>query len=270
MRCLLFAALLATAACDSSRKSEMVEPDEPAPITFDGAQVVNASERIVHGARLTRVLGCRGCHGKELQGKRFYELYGSNLTRDVHNYDDAQLERLLRDGQRIDGRDLWAMPSEIFQHLSDPDMAALLAYLRTLSPAGSPTQPPLPFEEETKRLIAKGQLKPAAQFVVATKATTPTDLGPSHALGRYVTMVTCAECHGPKLEGVKGDTPDLIIAGAYSREEFERLMTQGAAKGDRKLKPLMVDVAQNRFTKLTPGERDALYAYLKARAERPQ
>jgi hypothetical protein len=37
---------------------------------------------------------------------------------------------------------------------------------------------------------------------------------------------------------------------------------------NRKLKPAMTIVAQTRFSRLTPRERDALYAYLKARAER--
>ena len=83
-------------------------------------------------------------------------------------------------------------------------------------------------------------------------------------------MVTCAECHGPELKGQEGDTPDLIVAGGYSREDFERMITTGVPTGNRKLKELMQDVARNRFSKLTPHERDALYAYLKARAEAPQ
>ena len=47
-------------------------------------------------------------------------------------------------------------------------------------------------------------------------------------------------------------------------------MTKGIAAGGRKLKnPLMGEVARERFTHFTPHERDALYAYLKARAEKP-
>ena len=76
--------------------------------------------------------------------------------------------------------------------------------------------------------------------------------------------------HGPELKGTPDGTPDLIVAGAYSREEFERLMTDGIGKDNRKLKPLMVAVAKERFTRMTRHERDALYAYLKARAEQPQ
>jgi len=137
-----------------------------------------------------------------------------------------------------------------------------------LQPAGEPDQPHLPFEEETKRLIAQGKLKPAAQTVIDWREATPVDLGPSHSLGRYLTMVTCAECHGSRLEG-GSDTPNLIVASAYSRGEFEALMTKGVPNGPRKLK-LMAAVGKNRFSQMTKQERDAVYAYLKARAEQPQ
>ena len=275
MRCLLFAALLATAACDSP-KSDQSKPDEPTPIAFDGASATDKAARIAHGERLTWVLGCRGCHGKDLTGRNFTEddpqygpVYASNLTLVLPHYSDAAIERLLRTGEHPDRKALWIMPSEMFQHLSAPDMTALIAYLRTVAPAGKPT--PLPvLSAQDKKDIAAGAYKPAAQLVGELKAMLPADLGPQQALGRYMTSVTCAECHGPKLEGKKGDTPDLIIAGVYSREEFETLITQGIAKDKRKIKPLMAVVARNRFARLTPHERDELYAYLKARADQPQ
>lgn len=268
MRGLFLVAVLSVAGCGSPA-AEQTEP-EPPPIAFAGALVSDQSARIAHGSRLADVLGCRGCHGKELQGRRFYELYASNLTRDLAGYTDEQLERLLRDGVHPTGRDVWGMPSELFQHLSEPDMAALVAHLRTLKPSGSPTQPHLPWESETEQMIAEGKLMPSAKWVQKTKSTTPVDLGPQHPLGRYISMVTCAECHGPKLDGREGGTPDLIVIGGYTREEFDRLMTTGAAPGGRKLNELMENVAIGRFSKLTPHERDALYAYLKVRAEQPQ
>jgi cytochrome c553 len=259
--------LLAAALVACGPAPEAAAPDQPAPIAFDGSLVTNASAKVAQGERLTWVLGCRGCHGKQLQGKDFYGVPASNLTRDIHKYSDMQFARLLRDGQRLDNRDLWAMPSEIFQHLAEPDMSGLIAYLRTLKPVDKPTPPLGRFNAETRKEIAEGKLKPASQWVRETKTKTPVDLGEIHALGRYITMVTCAECHGSRLEG--GNTPDLIVAGAYSRAEFETLMTKGIPNGPRKLE-LMADVAQNRFSRMTVAERDAVYAYLKARAEQPQ
>lgn len=257
---------LALAGCGPEQSEQDQLEAQLRPVAFDGAQVSDAAARLAHGERLTRVLGCRGCHTATLEGQDFYGIPASNLTRDIRKYDDAQLRRLLREGVRIDGRDLWAMPSELFQHLGEADMTALIAHLRTVEPSGPPTPPLPPFNAELRDLVAKGELKPAAQFVRESAATTPVDLGPQHALGRYITMVTCAECHGPKLEG--GMNPDLGIAATYSREEFERLITQGIPNGPRKLK-LMAMVAKSRFAHLTRHERDALYAYLKARAAQP-
>jgi cytochrome c553 len=245
---------------------------QPEEITFDGADTSDKAALLRHGERLTHVLGCTGCHGASLQGERFYELYASNLTRELPKYSDEQFDLMLRGAHRPSRRVVWGMPSHTFQHLSEADVKALLAYLRTLPPAGIPTQPMLPLEPETRALIAKGVIKREAQLVQETKNQLPLDLGSQYVLGRYVASVTCAECHGPKLEGdptgpVK--IPNLVVAGGYTRAEFERLITQGVPTGGRKLNEMMSDVAKHRFSRLTPHERDALYAYLKARAESP-
>jgi len=263
--------LAAVSGCGRPEDDQISGKPELTQVSFDGAGAKDVSAKTAHGERISWALGCRGCHGKELQGKRFYELYASNLTREVPKYSDAQLERLIRGGVHPTGRDVWAMPSEIFQHLSDTDLAAITSYLRTLKPAGEPTGKPLPFEADAKKLIAQGKILPAAKSVIRDKFMAPADVGDAHSQGRYITMVTCAECHGPELKGQEGDTPNLIVAGGYSREEFEALMTKGILPGGRKFKnPLMGEVAQGRFGHFTPHERDALYAYLKARAEQPQ
>jgi len=267
MRYWSMAALLLAGACQQQPKP----PQKPTEITFDGAEVADAAARVAHGERLSWTLGCRGCHREKLEGGEFYERYASNLTRELPRYSDAEIEKLLRTGVPRDGRVLYGMPSEIFQHLSDADMKALIAELRTLTPGGKPTQPPKPWEADAKDLMAKGVIKPVTVFVAESKDVYPADLGADHALGRYITSVTCAECHGPKLEGdPSGKPPNLVVAGGYSREQFETLMTKGVAANGRKLKdPLMGEVARERFTHFTPHERDALYAYLKARAEKP-
>ena len=166
------------------------------------------------------------------------------------------------------------MPSEVFRYLSDSDAADLIAYLKSLKPVGKKMPPPQ-FSKLDREEIASGEYKPAAAYIREEKGdAVPVDLGETHALGRYITEVTCSECHGAKLEGEQppkaGRPPDLIVVGAYSRAEFERLITQGIPTGNRKLREMMSGVAKTRFTHLTPHERDALYDYLKARAERPQ
>ena len=275
MRYCVCAALL-LAACQQQSKTAA----EPTEITFDGALTADKAAQVGHGERLTWTLGCRGCHGKDLQGTFFTEdepqygpLYASNLTIEVPEYTDAQLDGIIRHGTHPERKSVWGMPSEIFQHLSDPDFKAVVARLRTLRPGGEKLPPPQ-FSKLDKEEIKSGEYEPAIKLVRERAAMLPVDLGARYALGRYITEVTCAECHGPRLDGKKppkpGMPPDLIVVGGYSRAEFETLMTRGIPIGNRKLNPMMSGVAQRRFSRLTPHERDALYAYLKARAEQLQ
>lgn len=270
-------ALFLLAGCDRNEGSQRSTLEaQPAQLTFEGGDYSTAAAKIAHGERLTKVLGCRGCHGKDLQGQLWDDdpqeygiMWASNLTRSVPAMLDAQLRDLLTKGTHPRRKELWVMPSELFQHLAEPDLAALIGYLRTLPPAGDPSPDPKP-GPRALREIASGEVKPAAKLVTELRAVGPVDLGPRHAAARYLTRVTCAECHGPELKGVPKDTPDLIIVAAYSREEFERLITRGEAKDGRKIAELMTAVAKSRFSQLTPRERSALYLYLRARAEQPQ
>jgi cytochrome c553 len=252
---------------------------QPTPITFDGALTDDKAALVRHGERLIHVLGCTGCHGAHLEGTFFTKdepqygpLYASNLTVEVPEYTDAQLDGIIRHGTHPQRKTVWGMPSQIFHNLSDPDFKALVAYLRSLKPIGTKLPPPQ-FSVQDKKDIAAGNYEPAVQVVAEFAKKQPVDLGPKYALGRYIASTTCEECHGSDLKGQAGPmgkTPDLIVAGGYSRAQFEQLTTHGIAAGNRKINPMMSGVAVTRFSHLTSHERDALYAYLHARAEQPQ
>lgn len=273
MRAVFTILIVLTAGC-GSRPSEETPSAEPQAIAYDGAVDSDVASRIRHGSRLASVLGCRGCHGNRLEGERFAKdhpeygpIYASNLTRAVPRFSDAQLEGILRNGTHPEREAVWSMPSEMFHDLSRAGMGALIAYLRSLPPAGQATPPPQ-FSAQDRKDIASGDYKPAPAVVVDALKRPPRDLGANHALGRYIAATACTECHGSNLEGRPNDTPDLVVASGYSRGEFEKLMTTGVPVGGRKLR-MMDGVARGRFVHLTPHERDALYAYLKARAEQP-
>ncbi len=241
--------------------------------------VATPGDPLAHGERLTFVLGCQGCHDNGLTGQKWDDdpngygiMWSSNLTRSIPLMTDAQLQGVLRRGVHPARDDLWVMPSQMFQHLSAPDMNALIAYLRSLPPTGTPSPPPMQ-GPKARAEVAQGAIKPAAALVREYRDVLPADAGPQFAQGRYIASQTCAECHGMRLEGVtvgEGTIPNLIIAGAYSPAEFDRFITTGVTPGNRKINSLMVQVARSRFSQLTPGERSALYAYLHARAELPQ
>jgi len=261
-------------ACGSPKQAEQSAP-EPAEITFDGAEATDAAARLAHGKRLASVLGCTSCHGENLQGTNATsdkpddgDIYAPNLTLLLAGYSDAELERVIRHGVPKDGREFWYMPSESFQFLSDADLAALIAHLRTVKPAGKPL-PPIRKGPQYEKDIAAGIYANAPEMIRRYAAAPPPDLGEGYAFGRRLAQITCAECHNSALQGFEGFTPDLDIAGAYDAAELETLLITGKGKSKPDLLT-MAEAARDRFVHLTPRERAAVIAYVKARADRPQ
>jgi len=261
MRRIAFAALL-LAACHPQAKQ----------LSFEGADG-SAAARIAHGKRLTYILDCTGCHGEDLQGHDMADkprdgaMYSPNVTLLVPTYTDAGLDRLIRHGVPKDGREFWFMPVESFQFLSDADFTALVAYLRTLKPAGK-ALPPFKFNAVEHKDVEQGLLGTAQAQIRKYRAQPPVDLGPQHAWGRYLVQSTCTMCHNNALQGWPNFTPNLDIAGAYSKTELTQLLTNGKSKTGKDVG--MSGVAREHFSHLTPREREAIVDYILARANRPQ
>lgn len=76
-------------------------------------------------------------NGEKLQGSLFFDeprvarIVAPNLTRVLPTYSDAELARVLIHGVNRDGRSVLAMPSAMFYHLSDRDLGAIIAHLRS-------------------------------------------------------------------------------------------------------------------------------------------
>ena len=268
---LLLAPAMLLAACGRPSQPAGTPPSPP---RFDH---VAGQTQLQHGERLTFVLGCNGCHGRNLQGQPWEEdadlaiSFSSNLTRALPAYSDAALVRAVRAGVRADGTALWSMPSEIFTELDPADLAAVIAYLRTFRPAGI-VHPRIVFGPRGRREVAAGNYQPASTLVLARRGQGPVRFDAAHDQARYITRATCGECHGVTLTGdtwpdAPRSPPDLNVAGAYTRADFHRLLRTGVAAGGRQV-GLMSQVARNRFSHLTDAEVDAIYDYLAARARR--
>ncbi|HTW53912.1 MAG TPA: c-type cytochrome [Stellaceae bacterium] len=119
--------------------------------------VAQAQEPVERGKYIATIGGCLDCHtpgyffgnpdmtrylGGSDVGFKVGELgifVGPNLTPDketgLGNWSDAQIEKALTTGERPDGRILAPiMPWRALAHLTKPDLAALVAYLRSLPP----------------------------------------------------------------------------------------------------------------------------------------
>jgi mono/diheme cytochrome c family protein len=268
--------LLLLAACDRNPNEEQqTSPAEPAQLSYEGADYKDQAAKIAHGKRLATILECISCHGENMQGSnvtadnpQYGDMNAPNLTLLLAQYSDGDFDKLIRQGMPKDGRELWFMPVESYQFLSDADVTAIIAYLRTFKPAGKQL-PPMRRGPEYEQEIARGLVGNARSQIAKYRHSPPIDLGKQHEWGRYIVQTTCTGCHNNALQGWEDFTPSLDLAGAYSHAELEHLLVTGEGKVKKNL-GMMTETAKESLSQLTPRERAAVIAYVKARAERPQ
>lgn len=225
---------------------------------------------IARGARLATVYGCNNsCHGKHMEGLEMYDEPGiakinaPNLPRVLREYDDAELERLIRRGVKRDGTSTWIMPAPMFSHLSDADLGDIIAFVRSAPTSDGPMRK-VQIRSLGRLGIVIGKFKPLATQVAPTsERTATTDRSNPLSLGHYLVMTACTECHGADLQGSEiVHAPGLAVSASYSNADFERLMRSGVAIGGR-LVGLMSEVGQTRFPALTDEEVIAVREYLR-------
>lgn len=227
-------------------------------------------ESIAEGGRLAQLRGCyRGCHA-ELEGRVFMDepwflrLTAPNLTEAAARYSTEEFARIVRYGVRPDGTTTTGMPSDMFYHLSDEDLARIVAFIKSADPVESDL-PDTRYRILARLMIALGRFEVDAARVAALDSRTPApEPGTVPEYGQYLAMTNCTECHGMRLEGgFMGQAPPVSAAKGYSREQFGRLMEEGVAIGGRE-PGTMASVARSRFSQFTSQEVDALYAFLQS------
>lgn len=225
---------------------------------------------VAEGERIAQLSGCQHCHGEKLAGAlvedipNLIRLVASNASVRLPEYSDAELVTMLRKGVKRDGTSVLFMPSEMFRHLSDQDLARLIAWLRTMPATAEGVQEETEVRLLGRMLLAKGDFKTAAQAIETLPAADSSfDVNDPVSHGRHLTMSFCSECHGQKLEGFAPiNAPALSVAKGYSLEQFGTLMHDGKALGDRETK-LMSPTSRVRFSKFTPDEVAAVHAFLR-------
>lgn len=232
------------------------------------------SASVAEGERLARIYGCyNGCHGEAAEGGLFFDepMFGTatapDLTRVAETLSVEELVGVIRYGVRPDGSSVFAMPSLQFYHLADEDIGAIVAFLRSLPPTGGP-ETSVELGPLGRTLFALGEIEPmAARIDAQAPRLDPGDGSDPMAIGEYLAVTACAECHGTDLAGQEhpgGNTPNLAIAAAYSPDEFKTLLRTGEPRDGRELR-LMNDMSRKRFRHLTDAEIEAMYTYLSSR-----
>ena len=252
------------------------------PSTDYEIEIPGDSESIAEGRRLAQTRGCIGCHGMAGEGflyRTFWDgtrWYAPDLTLLIREYSNAEFVQAVRGGVRPDGTSVVGnMPSDMFQWLSDEDLAKIMAFLMSRQP--QPTRPPTTRFGPLARLgvmLAERAVGGAFLAEVVDHERMPVERTPMDPvdLGRYLALSACVQCHGQDLRGMevfpRGYNPDLAITAAYSVESFRKLMRTGVPLVPRELE-LMSEVSVYRFSAFSDSEIDALHTYLGSLATSP-
>jgi mono/diheme cytochrome c family protein len=200
-----------------------------------------------------------------------------NITPDVATgigaWSDAEIARAIREGVRPDGRVLGPpMPFGLYRGLADEDLAAIVAYLRTVPPVTNAV------ERSTYSFPLPESYGPPVGQVQAPGRSDPV------AYGAYLAgpVGHCIECHTPAGEEGHPDfahrlgwggfeipgpwgvsvTPDITptALGAWSDAEIVRAITTGVSRDGRQLMPPM---AYAYYAGIAPDDLAAIVAYLR-------
>lgn len=231
--------------------------------------------------------GGRPVPGMTLAGGRVFQERGfravaPNITQDretgIGAWTDVQIAAAIRDGHRPDGSLIGPpMPVEAYRGISDRDLAALVAWLRTVPPVRHAVT------ERSRYPFALAPHGPPVGSVPDPPASDPV------ARGRYlaVNLAHCMDCHsaqlaegradperrgasGLVLEGPFGTVQARNISshpehgiGAWTDEEILAAITRGVSRDGRRLAPPMGGRAPV-WARLAPEDLRAIVAYLRS------
>jgi cytochrome c553 len=257
------------------------------PIQLETLTIPNDSVSISKGQHIA-VSVCTGCHGSQLSGQAvmnapgFAVLYAPNLTKGNGGVGtayttDADWIHAIRHGVDPEGKSLLLMPSEYFYFFSDPDLANLVAYLKTLPPVNhkvpDPNMAPI-----AKMLLGAGALGPfdvASGINHTAPRPIPPQPGVTTAYGHYLVETRiCQDCHMENLAGGKNPdpsgplVPNITPGGDLSRwseADFTKAIRTGALPQGKTIikgETLSISMPWRTYANLSDDELKAIWAYL--------
>ncbi|MDB4884330.1 MAG: cytochrome c class [Gemmatimonadetes bacterium] len=242
------------------------------------------STTIARGAHLATAIGkCVQCHGEQLEGSVMFDdpalgrVAARNLTRGTGGVGriltDADLLRAIRHAVGPDGRPLLIMPSQNFIELTDDDLAAVVAYVKSVPPVDN-LLPESRLGPLGRALLVAGKLPffPAELLDHTRASPTPIAEGGTAEYGGYLARVGCVACHGPTLAGgpiAAGDpnwppAANLTVAGptkSWTEENFKTLLRTGTRPDST---PVNLAMPWKTAGRMTDEEIHAVWLYLRS------
>jgi mono/diheme cytochrome c family protein len=242
------------------------------------------SERIHRGQAIASAY-CDACHSSAgtLTGGRDLGAHlpmpvgrfiAANLTPvgQLSQWSDGEIFRAIRNGVDADGHWLMVMSLTNVSKLSDDDIQALVAYIRSVPAAGRPTpNPPDALNPLGLVMLGAGQL-PTGKPVFTGAISAPPKAATT-GYGAYILSYhDCRTCHGADLlGGMPGQIgtigPGLTMVKDWKLEQFIATLRTGVdpngyhLDGDR--------MPWRAIGKMDDEELGAIYAYLKDLPDSP-
>ncbi len=245
----------------------------PVPsITLD-----NTPQQIARGAHLA-LPACGSCHSPNLQlplvggvdiGKKSPIPIGGiisvNLTPagPLKDWSDSEIFRTLRRGVDRQGRPLITMGAMSTRFLSDDDLKAIIAYVRS-QPAVKSTTREGDFPNLLLAIFAGANLLPAPPSAPDSISSPPKAVSAEY--GRYIiTFSGCSDCHGTDLQGGKGGGlspagPSLEGVKGWTQAQFISTLRNGVNPSGQPLGNKMPWPSYGQFEDIELG---AVYQYLR-------
>jgi mono/diheme cytochrome c family protein len=243
---------------------------------------------------MNTIMTCANCHspkgppavtaGKDYSGGLHFDeppfkVTAPNITADkdsgVGSWSDADLTKVLRTGVRPNGVQIaMVMPTNFYEIVTERDMNAIVAYMRTIKPVANKVADPI---------YKMPQIHHA--FPGAEKPFTEATMGDKVKKGFYLaTIGHCLECHTPmgprgrefadklgtggfEFEGPWGKSVSRNITssktkgiGGWTDAEIARAITTGVSKDGSKLKPPM---GYQYYANMTAEDVDAVVAFIR-------
>jgi len=213
-------------------------------------QVTGTAAQIARGQQLAHM--CVNCHatdsqlplsGTDMAAKFPFPplgtLYAPNLTPsgNITDWTDGEVIRAIREGVHKNGRSLLIMPAVTYRNLSDDDVQALVAYLRS-QPATGGLTPSTQFNLLGALFLNLGDFQTAQQPVGSVTAPQPG----TPEYGKYmVDILGCRFCHGDQLQGKLDNGqpgpppgPNLtLIVPKWTEEQFMTFFNTGELPGGK-------------------------------------
>lgn len=224
----------------------MIKFYKPYNAPIPDLQVAGTPEQIARGEYLANSF-CTGCHsvngelpltgGLDL-GKDIPIPLGSfvsvNLTPagPLKEWSDGEIFRVLRNGIDRDGRRLAIMSTVRARNMSDEDLHAIIAYLRSQPGVVNETLDPPDRPNLLAAIMSAVGLLPEGQPPITGAISAPPKGATAEYGGYIMSYQDCRDCHGEDLRGgVQGQLapigPNLAVVKGWTQEQFITTLRTG-------------------------------------------